>query len=146
MEALPTLTITATDPHTQSTTQVTERTQFLDQLTSQMTNAINNLSRCPTRSLSPDRCRYILLFPWMCHISINFVVCYHHRFGDRGTTNTLQVQGIISHIVSLIPSLCPYSYHNSTILENMKPYWLTSLYNQTMYFVPASMIFCVKNL
>ena len=83
VEASPTLTILAIDTHmhSQLTVQVTELTQCLDQLTSQMSSAINNPSKRQTYSPSPGRRRR--------HPSTSTgnrsqsLYWYHHMFKDN---------------------------------------------------------------
>ena len=83
VEASPTPTIAATDTHlhSQLTAQVTELTKRLDQLTSQMSCAISNLSKRNTRSPSPGRRRRR---PSTSSENGSQPLCWYHRtFGDN---------------------------------------------------------------
>ena len=81
VEASPTpATISAADTHSQLTTQVMELSKRLDQLTTQMSSAIHNITKRNGRSPSPGRRRPSISRD---EDSTHPLCWYHRKFGDN---------------------------------------------------------------
>ena len=84
VEASPTpATISAVDTHSQLTTQVMELSKRLDQLTNQMSGAINNITKRHGRSPSPGRRRRRRSSISRDEDSTHPLCWYHRKFGDN---------------------------------------------------------------